>query len=195
MEIWKEIAGFEGIYQISSRGNIKSFKGSKSGRVLSNKNSKGGYLSVVLSYNGRRRYTRIHTLVAEAFLKKKSGQTEVNHIDGNRQNNDISNLEWCTHSHNIRHSVLNNKNHVAGLINYNRFIKPKKINQLSLDGKLIAVYTNGAEASRLTGVCHRNIIQVCNKTEYKPGLFRKQAGGYRWEFGIVTEGRNREIGY
>jgi hypothetical protein len=65
---------------------------------------------------------------------------------------------------------------------YNKFVRPKIIEQLSFDGSILAEYPNSEEAKKATGVCHRNILQVANQTEYKPGKTRKQAGGYVWRF-------------
>lgn len=103
MEIWKDIPGYEGKYQISNKGNVKS--------LLSDKNIKpfncNGYLKITLYDNGRKKHKFVHRLVADAFCEKKDACNEVNHIDYNRQNNDSSNLEWITHQGNVRHSIVN----------------------------------------------------------------------------------------
>ena len=188
-EVWKDIRGFEGIYKISNFGRIKSFKRVEDGYILSNKNSKNGYLSVVLinTNNKKIRYTRIHRLVAEAFIPNPENKREVNHIDGNKQNNLISNLQWATSSENIRHAIKLNPNMIYGMNQYNKEMRPNPIYQYSLDGKFLREYINSAEASKSTGVCRRNILQVASRDEYKPGKTRKQAGGYIWTF--KDEGR------
>ena len=71
---------------------------------------------------------------------------------------------------------------IESMKRYNKLIRPKKICQYSLDGHYIAKYNNAKEASNETGVCSRNILQVCNRTEYKKGKFRTQAGGFIWRF-------------
>lgn len=182
MEIWKDIEGWQGIYQISNKGRLKSFKKNSNGFILSNKNSNGDYFSVVLAYAGKKSFTRIHRLVAEAFIPNPENKPEVNHKDGNKQNNYIENLEWSTHSENLLDDVKRNPQRVLGMIRYNKFTKPKPIMQKTLDGKFVAKYSNGAEANKETGICHRNILQVASKDEYKPGKTRKQAGGFVWEF-------------
>jgi len=182
MELWKDVKGFEGIYQVSNKGRLKSFKASKDGRILSNKNHKGGYLSVVLVCKSRMKSTRMHRLVAEAFLPNPENKPEVNHKDGNKQNNRVENLEWVTRKENHRHALKHSPNMLRGMRKYNRFIRPKTIQQFSLDGKLLREFPNAMEAGRITGVCHRNILQVANKDEYKPGKTRKQAGGFVWRF-------------
>ena len=181
-EIWKDVKGFEGIYQISNLGRLKSFKKHKSGYILSNKNQKGDYLSVILKGNNKVRHTRIHILVVESFIGDIPKGYQVHHIDGNKQNNCVDNLEIVsTRTHHIL-SVLDNPKLIDGMINYNKKIRPKKIYQYSLYGDFINEYPNAIEASNETGVCSRNILQVANKDEYKPGFVRKQAGGFVWSF-------------
>ncbi|MFA5409310.1 MAG: NUMOD4 motif-containing HNH endonuclease [Bacilli bacterium] len=189
MEEWKDVEGWEGVYQISSHGRLKSFKGCPSGRVLSNKNKTGDYFSVVLrrGRRGIRQSARIHQLVAAAFLKKPLNKTEINHKDGNKQNNRADNLEWVTRRENMLHARKHNPLIVEGMRLYNRYIRPKPVGQFSLTGELISVFNNCAEAGSLTGVCSRNIHQVAAQTEYKPGMVRRQAGGYKWGFCEVAD--------
>lgn len=158
----------------------KSFKKYKTGYVLSNKNGKGDYLSVILTGYGKRRCCRIHVLVAEAFIGIIPKGYHVHHIDDNKQNNNINNLEVI---HPKKHRKETEKTHpqiVTGINNYNKYERPDHIMQFDMEGHFIAEYANGEIASRLTGVCHRNILQVAKKEEYKPGRIRKQAGGYIW---------------
>lgn len=194
-EVWKDVKGFEDIYQISNKGRLKSFKRMKDGYILSTKNSKGDYLSVVLEYKDLKRYVRIHTLVAEAFIPNPYNKPQVNHKDGDKQNNCVENLEWVTEKENIRHAIKQNPKMLKGMIRYNRIIRPRTIQQLSMGGKLLAEYSNAVEASKATGVCHRNILQVASKDEYKPGKVRKQAGGFRWRYKNDTKKSGDVIGY
>ncbi|SPF51194.1 conserved hypothetical protein [Candidatus Desulfosporosinus infrequens] len=182
MELWKDIEGFEGVYQISTKGRLKSFKKLREGFILSNKNSKKDYLSVVLTHKGRVRYARIHKLVAEAFIANVNNKPQINHKDGNKQNNKVENLEWVSGSENVIHAISIHPNMLKGMNKYNKFIRPNAIQQYNLNGELLAEYPNAQEAFRLTGVCGRNILQVASETEYKPGLTRKQAGGFIWRF-------------
>jgi hypothetical protein len=181
-ELWQDIKGFNGIYQISNLGRLKSFKKIKTGRILSNKNSNGDYLSVVLKTKKNTRYCRLHVLVAESFISNPDNKPQVNHKDGNKQNNYVDNLEWVTASENIQHAIKLNPNMVAGMYHYNRFIRPKTLEQFTLNGKFIAQHENSIEAQKSTGVCSRNILQVASQDEYKPGLTRKQAGGFIWRY-------------
>jgi len=181
-ELWKPVKGFESVYQISNHGRLKSFKSDKKGRILSNVNKKGGYLSVVLKNGSCKKYTRIHRLVAEHFIKNPLNKKEVNHKDLNKQNNHYKNLEWVTPKENMKHAIKNNSNITKGIINYNKYIKPRKIIQLNKNLEFINVFNNAKEANEKTSVCARNILQVANKTEYKQGKTRKQAGGFVWVF-------------
>lgn len=184
-EEWMDIRGWEGIYQISNYGRLKSFKREKTGVVLSNKNKNGWYLNVVLQTgrrNSRRWSVKIHTLVATHFIgPRPSDKHIVNHKDCDKQNNRADNLEWVTQRENMLHAAVVKPEFLSGMHRHNKFVRPNGIMQFSLDGEFLHCYRNGAEASKATGVCQRNILQVANKTEYKPGLTRKQAGGYIWE--------------
>lgn len=181
-ETWKYISGFEGIYQVSNLGRLKSFKAEPNGRVLKNTNANGDYISVVLQYKNKIRYVRMHRLVAEAFIPNPENKKCINHKDFNKQNNAVGNLEWVTFKENSAHAAKLKPSMLAGMINYNKFIRPKVILQITLSGLIIAEYPNSIEAQKATSVCQRNILQVASKDEYKPGRTRKQAGGYMWRF-------------
>lgn len=182
-EVWKDINGFEGVYQISNLGRLKSFKKEAKGKILSNTNKKGGYFSIILSKGDKVKSTRIHRLVAEAFIPNPDKLTQVHHKDGNKQNNHIENLEWISERQHHFITRKQNPNAIRGLVKFNKFIRPKKIQQYSLNGELLAEYNNGTEAHLKTGVCARNIHQVATKTPFnKKGNVRKQAGGYIWKY-------------
>ncbi len=180
-EVWKDVQGFEGFYQVSNMGRLKSFKGIDSGYILSVKNSKGNYLNYVLSDNSKRKSCKIHRLVAELFLENpKSNNMIIHHKDGNKQNNRVDNLEWKSPQGHQKLHASQNPSQIAGMVRYNKLIKPKRIMQYSIDGKILGSYMNSKEAAKATGVCSRNILQVASHTEYKPGKVRKQAGGFIW---------------
>ena len=187
-EEWKWISGYEGIYKISNKGRLLSYRRDKvNGYLLSNKNAKGWYLTVNLFKNGRRETKRIHVLVAEAFIGKVPPGYHVHHIDDNKQNNIVTNLEIV---HPRKHRNETEKIHpqiITGIKNYNKYQRPKHILQYDAEGHFIAEYANGEIASRLTGVCQRNILQVANREEYKPGKVRKQAGGFIWKLKEESE--------
>jgi hypothetical protein len=121
-EIWKDIKGYEGLYQVSNLGRIKSFHKGKAGIILSVKNSKGWHLSFGASNNGVCKTLRIHQIVAEHFLEKTNGKTEVNHKDLNRQNNYVKNLEWVTPSENMKHAAVSKPLFLKNMKHKNQFV-------------------------------------------------------------------------
>ena len=182
IEVWKDIEGFEGYYQISNLGRLKSFKKYVGGKVLSNTNKKGDYFSVILRKGNKVRSSRIHRLVAEAFIPNEDNLPQVHHKDGNKQNNNVENLEWISGREHRLKTQQQNPNVIKGLVNYNKFTRAKAVQQYSLNGDLLGEYNNCIEASLITGVCARNIHQVASRAEYKKGKCRKQAGGYVWKY-------------
>ena len=166
---------------ISSMGRLMSFHHNRC-EIRSVKDKNGEYLTCPLHGNGKRVTARIHRLVAEAFIGNIPSGYEVHHIDGNRQNNKLSNLEILSKKEHTAKTMAQNPNCCDGMNRYNKYIKPKKVKQYTQDGRFVAEYANCADASRSTGVCHRNILQVASRTEFKAGKTRKQAGGYVWVF-------------
>lgn len=112
-EIWKNIKGYENEYQISNLGRIKSLKRNtknykcKEDKILKNKINHNGYLMAYLSQNKKIKCFRVHRLVAEAFIPNPENKPQVNHKDGNKQNNCVDNLEWCTAKENTDHAIKN----------------------------------------------------------------------------------------
>lgn len=102
-EIWKEIEGFNGDYLISNLGRVKSLKNNKES-ILKPFKSGGGYYKVALSKNKMSKTLYIHRLVAKAFIQNPENKPEINHIDGCKTNNQVTNLEWITHKQNIQHA-------------------------------------------------------------------------------------------
>jgi len=180
MEIWKDIAGYEGLYQVSNYGRVKSFYGS--GKIIERDSDYGSYPSIALCKNGIHKSRRLHRIVAEAFIPRPMGYSEVNHKDMNRANNSVENLEWVTKKENVRHAISNKPEIIAAMNHYNTDVRPRPIAQISLDGTIVCVWKNCKEASRITGICYKNIYQVASKDEYRPGKTRSQAGGFKWEF-------------
>jgi len=183
-EIWKDVPGYEGEYTVSSHGRVKSFKGRKKGRVLSLKNCKGWYLNVILLHSGekRGRSVKVHSLVVEVFLGiKSSRKIHIHHMDGNKQNNTLDNLFILTARAHSLVTVKENPGFVEPMRKWNQEVRPTSILQFDLHGNFIAEHTNSRDASKASGVCQRNILQVANKDEYKPGKVRSQAGGFIWK--------------
>ena len=103
MEVWKDIEGYEGKYQVSDHGRVKSFLRGKI-IIMSNVKTTLGYLRVKLRKDGKETPFPVHRLVGFAFIDLIEGKNEINHIDGNKKNNHVSNLEWCNRSENMRHA-------------------------------------------------------------------------------------------
>lgn len=103
MVIWKPIAGYEGLYEVSDSGLVRSLCAGRWKTTMLRKPvpDKDGYLTVILKKDGKCVNHKIHRLVAEAFLPNKNNLPVVNHKDENKQNNTVSNLEWCTHQYNL----------------------------------------------------------------------------------------------
>jgi hypothetical protein len=112
MEIWKEVKNYEGLYQVSNFGNVKrisSFRGVNKQYLndyyLKPLDNGKGYLRIKLSNNGFSKRIMLHRIIAEAFIVNELNKPFINHINGNKKDNSIKNLEWCTQSENCLHSV------------------------------------------------------------------------------------------
>lgn len=131
-ESWKPVVGYEGLYEVSDKGNVRSMERTvryKDGRTFSypqrtiKLQEVLGYPSITLSREGRRRSIWVHRLVAEAFIPVPDGKTEVNHKDGDKWNCSVGNLEWVTRSENIKHAYDN------GLRKSQKKEKPPKVSK------------------------------------------------------------------
>lgn len=171
MEIWKDIEGYEGIYQISNKGSVKSIprKGAKGGLIKPTAD-KDGYLCIGLNKNARRKTFKVHRLVAAAFIPNTENLPEVNHKDENKLNNCVDNLEWCTHIYNSSYGTR-----------WKRIGDALSMPVYSVDAfGNIEYFNSRVEAEKNTGVCASNIICAI-KGEYS------QAGNRKW-FSANTEG-------
>lgn len=156
-EIWKPVEGYEGFYEVSDRGNIKSLHRNPSSNRALIKN-KSGYIQVNLSGKGKIVMKYVHRLVATAFLENINRLPTVNHIDGIRDNNNLSNLEWCSQSQNIRHAfyVTKNRSMVGENNPANKLSNEirNKIIQLKLEGM------PSSEVSKLTNLTTSRIANI-----------------------------------
>lgn len=180
-EIWKDIEGYEGLYQVSSLGRIKSLDRYVSngrglrllkGRILKPEITKFGYMQISLcNENVKHKRFKVHRLVAKAFIPNHNNLPQINHIDEVKTNNSLSNLEWCDAFYNQNHGTCSARKR-CHLINHPK--KSFKVAQYSLDGVYITSFPSMREATRKTGIKEGCISNVCNGKV-------KSAGGYFWK--------------
>ena len=164
-EVWKDIKGFEGKYQISNLGRVKSLQRNGRPERILRLNLIKGYAYTTLSNGSRdKKKLKVHRLVAEAFIPNPHNKPEVNHIDGDKRNCKVENLEWVTHQENCKHA------YETGLRTDNVYVNQIDVNT----GEVIATFKSMKEASRITGVNYDSIAH-CSRGDYKTG------GGYKWE--------------
>jgi len=114
-EIWKDIEGFEGLYQVSNMGRVRSLdrkdaRGNhRKGKMRADECDRYGYRTVSLCRDGNAKHRLVHRLVAEAFIPNPDGLSEVNHLDEDKMNNAVSNLEWCSRPYNINYGTHNER--------------------------------------------------------------------------------------
>ena len=175
-EVWRDINGYEGYYQVSSEGRVKSLERTfinKSGRkrtvkerILKPAFDGWGYLIVTLCAGGKRKNLMVHRLVCEAFNDNRDEKPEVNHINEIKTDNRACNLEWCTRRENLNHGTRNERS--AKTLS-------KPICQYTLDEKIVKTWASLTEVKRQTGFGQSHISQVANGK-------RKQAYGFIWKY-------------
>ena len=157
-EQWKPIKGFEGLYEVSDLGRVKSVsrviargdvRQTVNERILSPKLSKKGYLIVGLHRNGSSLYRYIHRLVGDAFLERPDCECEINHINEDKMDNRVENLEWCTHTANV--------NHGTGRCRHDRAVA-RPCSCYTENGQYIRSYVSITEAARELGVGKSSIL-------------------------------------
>jgi len=180
-ENWKIIPGLDGSYEVSDIGNVKRTYSESRERILKNQYDKAGYAYVVIG----KKLKLIHRLVGQTFIPNPENKEQINHINGEKGDNRVENLEWATRSENVRHAfdVLKRERSLKGVIgekhpNFGRkgalSKKSKTVIQIK-DGKVINSFIGIREAERMTGIRHSSISSVClGRT--------KSAGGYMWKY-------------
>ncbi|WNO24238.1 endonuclease [Enterococcus phage SSMH01] len=161
IEEWKDIKGYEGLYQVSNFGRVKS-KHRGSERILKAGTTRLGYLNVCLCKNNQIKNFKVHRLVAKAFILNPDNKPEVNHIDEDKTNNIVSNLEWCTRKENINHGTRTERS-------------SKKVKAIDIATGEWNEYYSIRECARQLGIHPQNI---CNCLKGK----RKQSGNYVFEY-------------
>ena len=162
MEKWKSIAGYEGLYEVSNLGRVRSLKFGKT-KILTPKNNGIGYFQVGLRKDGISKYLLVHRLVANAFIPNPQNLKTVNHIDEDKSNNNVSNLEWMSQTDNINYGTRTAR-------------CSKQVQKFDKQtGALLATFQAAREAERRTGIAQSSICACC-----KDRL--KSAGGYVWRY-------------
>lgn len=179
VEIWREIEFTDGKYSVSNFGRVKrneiffidslGRKCSLNSRVMKLHRKMGGYVDVAISMTDRVLYSSVHRLVALAFIENENEYPCVDHIDGNRENNHVSNLRWCTHKQNVNFE-LSMKNRQAGVDK-----KKKAVVKMDMLGNIIAEYDSCVDAANIHGTYQSEISRACM------GI-RKNKFGFKWAF-------------
>lgn len=177
MEEWRDVAKYEGYYQVSNLGRVRSLDRThtsynkrtklttshvKYGKILKPRVKDNQYLYVGLCVNGKSRNKYIHRLVANAFLER-NGLPIVNHLDSNRQNNIMSNLEWATYSRNVNHCIDSGRKTDLGIGNPNTTITLEEIEHIKRLRKTSITYR---EISEITGWSETCVGQICRGTRH-----------------------------
>lgn len=174
MEIWKDVKGFEGMYEVSNLGNVKSLMYRKQNRnkLLKLELTWNGYQRAALGHSFRK---TVHRLVCELFVPNPENLPIINHINGIKTDNRAVNLEWVTQSDNVIHGLKvlgnpgSNTGHTGGKSKLSKACIQLK------DGINIGTFEGASEAGRRTGISRASIIQVCNNK-------RLSAGGFTWMY-------------
>ena len=177
-EEWRSVAGYEGFYQVSNLGRVKRIKmarGAGLNKILKPYLGNNHYFSVRLCKDGKPCNMRIHRLVAQAFIPNPENKAEIDHIDGNKLNNRVENLKWCSHCENVNNPITRHKvGHLGktGRVSH----KSKPIICIELN----RLYWGSYEAARETRICQPTISGAVS------GRY-KMAGGFHWRYATEQE--------
>lgn len=168
-EIWKDIEGYEGLYQVSNMGRVRSLR---KNIILKKSITNRGYERVVLFIGNKPKGFTVHRLVAMAFIPNPDNLPQVNHKDENKTNNCAGNLEWCTQEYNHNYGTINIRISQKQLNDKN---KSKVVLQYTLDGTFIKEWKSTRDVKRNLGFTHTRISECCRN-------IRKTAYGYIWKY-------------
>lgn len=167
-EIWKDIKNYEGAYQISNFGNVKSLtridsnNHLKKAKIKNLRTDKDGYKIVILSSNGKRKDFKVHRLVALMFLPNPNNYPIINHKDENPSNNFVDNLEWCDYTYNVNYGSC-------------RYKMSRQVNQYDKNNNFIKMWESITKASKELKIDGSGITKCCKGK-------RNFAGGYKWKY-------------
>lgn len=175
MEVeWKPVVGYEGLYEVSNDGRVRGVSrvrnGVKTSGMELRQNMSQRYLKVKLYKDGSHRTLVVHRLVAKAFIPNPENKPQVNHINGDRTDNSVTNLEWCTASENQKHAFRTGLKDPEDTARATR----KKVLQLDMNGNVIREWRSLSDAARELGLQVSNISHCCK------GRIGS-TGGYKWE--------------
>ena len=165
-EIWKDIKGYEGLYQISNLGRVKTLKPGYN-KIKTNiktpRKCHDGYYRISLYKNKKIKTYHIHKLVALHFIPNVNNYSCINHKDENKLNNNVNNLEWCTKRYNNIYSINKRKKYKKGVLQYDK------------NNNFIKEWSSMTEASRKLNISRNSIFRCCNNTQ-------KSAGNFIWKY-------------
>lgn len=158
-EIWKDVKGFEGLYRVSNTGKVLSLpRNGTNGGIRKQSIDKDGYKQIILFKDNKKYYKRVHRLVAEAFIPNLKEKPEINHLNNNRKDNRVENLEWCTNKENLEYSHKQKRQR----------INAKPIKAINKDLNLVLYFKSEREASRFLSIKQYKISRYLNnKNELK----------------------------
>lgn len=157
MEEWRPVRGLEDNYEVSNLGRVRRIKsgcGTYEGRILNFLNHSNGYVIAPMTLNSKKHRRYVHRMVAEAFIPNPDGKPEVNHIDGNKHNNCVDNLEWATRSENNRHMFR------TGLVDMAKFAESKRKPKSETTKQRMSIAQKGNQKSK-------GLIWVANHDELR----------------------------
>ena len=167
MEIWKDVEEYPN-YQVSSEGRVKSLNYNHTGKekILKSAKDKDGYLLICLWKEGKPKMFSVHRLVASAFIPNYDNLPQVNHINEDKTDNRVENLEWCDSKYNTNYGTRNKKISTPIL-------------QFTKQGEFIRIWESGTQAEKELGIDNSSISK-CHKGK------KKTCGGYRWYYAVIN---------
>lgn len=180
-ETWKPVRGYEKLYEVSNEGRVRSLNYRHTGKTKEMRavNNGSGYLLVGLCMDGKVKLHLVHRLAYEAFRGKIPDGMQINHLDENKLNNCLENLELCTRKENCNYGTRNERvGKAIAKVNINNPLRSKAVNQIDrMSGEVINTFPSIMEVYRKTGIAYQSISQCCKGK-------RQSAGGFVWKYAV-----------